>query len=130
MASQRNTSEAQVLTTFPKYFRIIGHLFDQVHESLESSPHSGNAKSNFPTAAKCSNQLSLPRYSDKETLKKFLLLAIQDEMVPPKSRCCRHTNWLCPKGRAGGSAPTIKVTIEVIGCPHLFVVDRLMCFDS
>ena len=73
-----NTSEAQVHTTFPKYLVIIEHLFDQVHDALVSAPHNGNAKSNFPTVATCSNQLSLPRYSDKGTLKKFFLLAVQD----------------------------------------------------
>jgi E3 ubiquitin-protein ligase HUWE1 len=49
--------------------------------ALGSAPHSGNARSNYPTAATCSNQLSLPRYSDQGTLKKFLLLAVRDEML-------------------------------------------------
>eukprot|EP00747_Dinoflagellata_sp_TGD_P115750 gnl/TRDRNA2_/TRDRNA2_172233_c4_seq2.p1 gnl/TRDRNA2_/TRDRNA2_172233_c4~~gnl/TRDRNA2_/TRDRNA2_172233_c4_seq2.p1 ORF type:complete len:277 (+),score=64.51 gnl/TRDRNA2_/TRDRNA2_172233_c4_seq2:2-832(+) len=49
--------------------------------SLKAAPNPKDPKSHFPTAATCINKLMLPRYDKPDSLKKFLLLAVQEDMM-------------------------------------------------
>eukprot|EP00930_Biecheleria_cincta_P021707 TRINITY_DN16001_c0_g1_i1.p1 TRINITY_DN16001_c0_g1~~TRINITY_DN16001_c0_g1_i1.p1 ORF type:complete len:727 (-),score=102.82 TRINITY_DN16001_c0_g1_i1:15-2195(-) len=48
---------------------------------LKEAPDSKNAKSFFPTASTCFNQLQLPRYSCRDDLRRYLCLVIHGAMM-------------------------------------------------
>merc|ERR1711933_451811 len=47
--------------------------------TLKAAPTPSDIKSFYPTAATCGNSLQLPDYKEEETLRSYLLLAIQED---------------------------------------------------